>query len=91
MTDGLWLDGNALGGLLGELLGFDVTSAPRGCASCGEVHPVGAHRLYRGAGLVLRCPACGDIAAVIVSRPDGHRLRLVGSWQLDIRPPEDLR
>ena len=80
----LWLDGNALAGLLGELVGGDVTRAPRGCASCGQVHPVGAHRLYRSAGLVLRCPACGDVAARIAELPDRTVLRLTGTWQLEL-------
>jgi hypothetical protein len=36
MTDeGLWLDGNALGGLLNEVLGAELTDTQRGCQSCG--------------------------------------------------------
>ena len=30
--------------------------------SCGAQRPVGAHRAYLGVGVVLRCPACGDVA-----------------------------
>jgi Family of unknown function (DUF6510) len=85
MTGGdLWLDGNAIAGLLAELLGAELTETPRRCQSCGETHPVGAHRLYRGAGLVLRCPACGDIAARIATLADRHVVQLVGAWRLDI-------
>lgn len=80
-----WLDGNAIAGLLEELLGFDLTNAPRSCPSCGEVRAVGAHRLYRGAGLVLRCPACGDLAALIATQGDGHAIHLTGTWRLNIR------
>jgi len=83
MTD-LTLDGNALAGLLAETLGADLTAAPRRCASCGRVSEVGAHRLYRGAGLVLRCPACGDEAARIAVLPDRLVLRLSGTWRVEV-------
>jgi uncharacterized Zn finger protein len=83
-TPDLWLDGNAIAGVFQELLGVEVTSSPRRCQSCGEVHQIGAHRLYRGAGLVLRCPHCGDVAARIVTLSDRHVLSIVGSWQLEI-------
>ena len=82
--DALWLDGNALGGFLAEALGTEMTEAPRGCQSCGEVNPIGAHRLYRGAGLVLRCPVCGDVALRVVSLPDRHVLHLEGAWRLEV-------
>ncbi|MEA2161320.1 MAG: hypothetical protein QOD66_3700 [Solirubrobacteraceae bacterium] len=82
--DDLWLDGNAVAGLLEELLGAEPTRVPRRCQSCGETHPVGAHRLYRGAGLVLRCPNCGDIAARIVALPDRCILQLFGTWRLEL-------
>jgi hypothetical protein len=83
--DSRWLDGNAIAGLLEELLGAELTDAPRGCQSCGQVHAIGAHRLYRGAGLVLRCPACGDLAAVIAILPDRHVVQLTGTWRLEIQ------
>jgi len=79
-----WLDGNALAGVLAEALGAEVTAAPRLCQSCGAVHPVGAHRLYRGAGFVLRCPACGDLAALVVVRADRTVVRLAGTWHLEL-------
>jgi hypothetical protein len=78
------LDGNAIAGLLEEAFGADVTSTPRGCQSCGAVTAVGAHRLYRGAGLVLRCPVCGDIAARITTLPDRHVVLLAGVWRLEV-------
>ena len=54
--DAQWLDGNALGGLLQELFSGDMTAAPHTCHSCGTERPVAAHRVYLGAGTVLRCP-----------------------------------
>jgi hypothetical protein len=80
----LWLDGNALAGLLEELFAADLTAAPRVCHSCGSVHPIGAHRLYRGAGVVLRCPSCGVVALLVAALPDRYLLRLVGDWRVEI-------
>jgi hypothetical protein len=42
----LWLDGNALAGLLEELFATELTDAPRSCGSCGAARAVGAHRRY---------------------------------------------
>jgi hypothetical protein len=82
--DALWLDGNALAGLLRELLGAEMTDAPRRCQSCGAVNAIGAHRLYRGAGAVLRCPVCHDVAMRIATLSDRYVLQLAGVWQLEV-------
>jgi Zn finger protein HypA/HybF involved in hydrogenase expression len=58
-----------------------VTSVERVCQSCRNVREVGGHRLYRGAGLVLRCPVCGDIAASITQRQDAYVLSIRGTWR----------
>jgi hypothetical protein len=89
--DALWLDGNALAGLLDEVLGFETTETPRGCRSCGEVNVIGAHRLYRGAGAVLRCPGCGDLALRIVTLPDSYVVLLAGTWRLEVPRPSAPR
>jgi hypothetical protein len=80
----LWLDGNALAGLLQELFATELTDAPHGCRSCGAVRAIGAHRLYRGAGLVLRCPVCSDIALVVATAPNGRVVHLAGTWRMEI-------
>jgi hypothetical protein len=82
--DARWLDGNAIAGLLLEVFGAELTTAQRGCQSCGTVAWVGAHRAYRGAGTVLRCPACGDLALRITSLDDRHSVVLAGRWTLDV-------
>lgn len=77
------LDGNALAGILAEALGTDLTRAMRTCGGCGTESPMGAHRLYAGAGRVLRCPVCADLALVAVEIGDGrHHLRFRGEWVL---------
>jgi hypothetical protein len=73
-------DGNAIAGLLEEIFAREMTSAERVCQSCRTQCHVGGHRLYRGAGLVLRCPACGDLAACIVTGPDGYAVSVHGTW-----------
>jgi Family of unknown function (DUF6510) len=73
-------DANEIAGLLEELFARDLTSADRVCQSCHQRSRIGAHRLYRGAGAVLRCPHCGDRAAAIVALREGHAVSLHGSW-----------
>jgi hypothetical protein len=82
--DARWLDGNALGGLLQELFGADMTAAPHTCQSCGKEHPVAEHRVYLGAGAVLRCPVCDQIALVAVAQRDRHVVHLGGAWRLEM-------
>jgi hypothetical protein len=83
-TDMLWLDGNAIAGLLHETFGAEMTSVLRICQSCSALNAVGAHRVYIGAGAVLRCPACGDVALRIATLPDRHVVRLAGTWTLEV-------
>ncbi|HWF72391.1 MAG TPA: DUF6510 family protein [Solirubrobacteraceae bacterium] len=83
-ADGLWLDGNAIAGLLRELFGAELTAAERGCQTCGAVTCLGAHRVYRSAGTVVRCPVCGDLALRITTLPDRHVVHLAGSWSLEM-------
>ena len=79
-----WLDGNAIAGLLAEVFGRDMTTVVRGCASCGARHEVGAHRLYRGAGLVLRCPSCGDVALRVALPADRRLVTFHGTWSVEL-------
>jgi hypothetical protein len=75
-------DANAIAGLLEELFAREMTSAQRVCSSCRARSHVGAHRLHRGAGLVLRCPACGDVATCIAPVGDGYVVSLGGAWHV---------
>ena len=61
MTE-LYTDGNHVAGLLAEFLAADMTSTLRRCQSCHGEHAIAEHRAYQGAGAVLRCPQCGDVA-----------------------------
>ena len=80
----LTLDGNGIAGVLDEVFGTEMTTAHRDCQSCGANNAVGAHRAYRGAGWVLRCPDCGDVAATIGVLEERHVVQLYGRWLIDI-------
>ena len=83
MTD-LHTDGNGVAGLLGEILAVEVTAMQRRCHSCGAENPLAAHRAYQGAGVVLRCPACEDVAIRIVQLPDRNVLDVRGAWVVEL-------
>jgi hypothetical protein len=67
----LMLDGNALGGLLYELFGTEMTVAPTECASCGRKGEMGSLWAFTASpGYVLRCPSCQNIVLRMVVTPD---------------------
>jgi Family of unknown function (DUF6510) len=69
--DALMLDGNAIAGLLEEVFAVEMTMALGTCGHCGATEPIGAVHVFRGAGVVLRCPHCSNVLARIV-RADGR-------------------
>ena len=79
----LYTDGNDLAGMLAEFMAVDPTTTRRRCQSCHDEHPLAAHRAYRGAGFVLRCPGCGDVAVVIGESEN----ELVIEWRGAYRTP----
>jgi Family of unknown function (DUF6510) len=66
-VEDLVLDGNAAGGILHAVYGAEMTTAVGTCDGCGTAGQVGAARLYRAAGLVLRCPHCEAVLMKIVT------------------------
>jgi hypothetical protein len=72
--DALMLDGNAVAGLLREVFAVEMTTALGTCDTCGATEAVGATHVFRGAGIVLRCPHCDNALVTIVG--DGTRLWL---------------
>ena len=73
-------DGNAIAGILQEIFVAEFTTLERTCQSCGDRNPAGAHRSYRGAGIVLRCPHCDDVALRLAVLPDQYVFELRGAW-----------
>jgi Family of unknown function (DUF6510) len=61
------LDGNAIGGLLLEVFGTEMTTAVGTCAHCGATGPVAELAVYlNGPGTVVRCRACDRVLMVFV-------------------------
>jgi Zn finger protein HypA/HybF involved in hydrogenase expression len=76
--DELMLDGNAVAGLLQEVFAVEMTSAIATCNECGGSDRVGALQVFRGAGIVMRCPHC-DNALVTIVEDGPRRLRRFSS------------
>jgi uncharacterized Zn finger protein len=71
----LVLDGNALGGMLGEVMAVDATAAVVTCGACRAVGPLAAAVVYMQApSPVVRCRGCGSVLCVVVQR--GERVRI---------------
>jgi hypothetical protein len=61
------LDGNAIGGLLHEIFGAELTAATGTCASCGARGPLAEVVVYlRAPGTVARCRSCESVLMVLV-------------------------
>jgi Zn finger protein HypA/HybF involved in hydrogenase expression len=64
--DALMVDGNAVAGLLQEVFAVEMTTANGTCGTCGATEAVGATHVFRGAGIVMRCPHCDNPLVKIV-------------------------
>jgi hypothetical protein len=61
------LDGNAIGGLLREVFGVEMTTATGVCAHCGAAGLVAEMEVYvRAPGTVVRCRSCRSVLMVLV-------------------------
>lgn len=61
------LDGNAIGGLLLETFGAEMTTATGVCDHCGAVHQVAELVVYLEApGTVVRCRSCQSVVMVVI-------------------------
>lgn len=81
------LDGNDLAGPLREIFAVDMTGATAPCASCQQVNAVAELLVYCGAGLVARCPGCGEVVVRLVRGPESAWLDLRGVSALRIPLP----
>ena len=71
-ADVMRVDGNAAGGMFGELFAMDITGARARCAGCGAAEMVGALLVYaHGMGMVARCPHCEGVV-IRMSRTPTH-------------------
>lgn len=77
MTHETHLDGNAVGGLLYEVFGQEMTDRRGCCDACGVVGPLGSALVFRDApGDVVRCANCESVLMAVVNLPTGLRVTI---------------
>jgi hypothetical protein len=75
MTSPIHVDGNAVGGLLIEVFGHEMTDVRGCCAACQTENALGSLMVYRaGPGDVVRCPVCQAVVIVLVPHEGRHRI-----------------
>ena len=85
MDDPTALDGNAIGSLLHDVFGQDMTAALGTCLSCGAVRPVAEFVVYlRSPGTVARCRDCNAVLMVITRRQQLNCVDLTGLATLTV-------
>ncbi len=83
-----YLDGNAMGGLLGEVFAVDITAAVGRCAGCGRTGVLAETRVYVDApGTVVRCVGCEAVLLRVVQSADRTWLDLRGLAVLQLANP----
>jgi hypothetical protein len=84
-TRDLKLDGNAIGGLLNELFGAELTAAPCTCGGCGAREELARLDVYVHApGVVVRCRHCEGVMIRIVRGPTRTWIDLSGTTLLEL-------
>jgi Family of unknown function (DUF6510) len=80
------LDGNAIGGLLQQVFGTEMTAATGTCAACGATGPVAETAVYlKAPGTVIRCRSCAGLLMVIAAIRDRNCVDLRGLAMLEVR------
>jgi hypothetical protein len=78
------LDGNAIGGLLLDVFGEELTAAISVCAGCGASRPLAELEVYvRAPGTVVRCRSCRAVLIVLVEVRGVTCVDLSGLARLD--------
>jgi hypothetical protein len=79
------LDGNAIGGVMLELFGVEMTTAVGICGSCGAHAEMARAEVYADApGIVVRCFNCKAVQATIVRGRDRTWLNMSGLSAIEI-------
>jgi hypothetical protein len=78
------LDGNAVAGLLQEVFAVEMTTALATCSACGASDALGALRVFRGAGIVMRCRRCDNVMVTMAGDEARMRIGLAGVRMLQI-------
>jgi Family of unknown function (DUF6510) len=81
----LVLDGNAVGGLLQEAFGCEMTACPCQCGHCGAVGALARLLAFTHApGVVLRCPSCEHVVLRLVRTSEALYLDASGARYLKL-------
>jgi hypothetical protein len=73
------VDGNAIGGLLVEVFGTEMTGAATVCGNCGDARPVAGLAVYlRAPGTIVRCRTCDSVLMAFVTVRDRMCVDLLG-------------
>ena len=84
------MDGNMLGGALGELFTMDTTMAVAQCTSCGSAIAIAQTMVYADApGLVARCPTCDAVMIRFARGPGRAWIDLRGVTYLQLPVPAE--
>jgi Family of unknown function (DUF6510) len=76
----LMVDGNAVGGLLDEVFGREMTGSRCQCVHCGAVAMLGTLMAFTQApGVVLRCPECEEVVLRMAKTADAVYLDIRGA------------
>jgi len=79
------LDGNAIGGLLLEIFGTEMTMSTGVCGTCGATGPIAELHVYvRAPGAVVRCARCEAVLMKIVRAGNRAWLDLRGLRSLEL-------
>ena len=81
------LDGNAIGGLLLDVFGVEMTMATAVCARCGARRHMAELVVYvRAPGTVVRCRDCGAMLIVLTQVRNVMCVDLGGVAELETTP-----
>lgn len=81
----MMLDGNALGGMMLNMFGVEMTASETECAHCGTANEMGALLVFNQApGIIVRCPACSQVMVRMVQTPTAIYLDARGAVYLKI-------
>ena len=79
------LDGNAIGGLLNNVFGAEMTMAQAECGRCRARGPLAECEVYLGGpGVVVRCRVCHTIVMVLVEVREMVCVDLSGLSELEL-------
>ena len=83
------LDGNAAGGVLGQIFAFEMTTAEVICAHCDAVGPIGAAVVFATAmGTIIRCRGCGETLIRVAHGPQRLWVDFSGTRLLQLSAAE---